>query len=112
MTPPAAGAWLRHYLNRDEREENTSHRNRILAMVSRVRSAESNQELLAMQREVDAIIGETLECYDDDAIEEGELAAFSLVLDLFNHATVERRAASQVDTLEPARSGAIHTSRR
>ena len=64
----SAGAWLRHYLNRDEREENTSHRNRILAMVSRVRTAESNQELLAMQREVDAIIGETLECYDDGAI--------------------------------------------
>jgi hypothetical protein len=42
-------------LNRDERGENTSHRNRILAMVSRVRTAESNQELLAMQREVDAI---------------------------------------------------------
>ena len=64
----SAGAWLRHYLNRDEREENTSHRNKILAMVSRVRTAESNQELLAMQREVDAIIGETLECYDDGAI--------------------------------------------
>ena len=47
---------------------NTSHRNRILAMVSRVRTAKSNQELLAMQREVDAIIGETLECYDDGAI--------------------------------------------
>jgi TRAP transporter TAXI family solute receptor len=108
----SAGAWLRHYLNRDEREESTDHRKRILAMVSRVRTAESNEELLAMQREVDAIIGEALECYDDDAIDEEELAAFSLVLDRFNHATVERRAALQVDTLEPARSGAIHTSRR
>jgi TRAP-type uncharacterized transport system substrate-binding protein len=101
----SAGAWLRHYLNRDEREESTGHRNRILAMVSRARTAESNQELLAMQREVDAIIGEALECYDDDAIEEEELAAFGLVLELFNHATVERRAALQADTLEPARGG-------
>ena len=108
----SAGAWLRHYLNRDEREESNGHRNRILAMVSRVRTAESNQELLAMQREVDAIIGEALECYDDDAIEEEELAAFGLVLDLFNHATVERRAALQAGALEPARGGAIHTSRR
>jgi TRAP transporter TAXI family solute receptor len=111
----SAGAWLRHYLNRDEREESTGHRNRILAMVSRVRTAESNQELLAMQREVDAIIGEALECYDDDAIDEEELAAFGLVLELFNHATVERRAALQADTLEPARGGAIGhglTSRR
>ena len=91
----SAGAWLRHYLNRDERDENTSHRNRILAMVSNVRTAESNHELLAMQREVDAIIGETLECYDDGAIEEEELAAFGLVLELFDHAVVERRAALQ-----------------
>lgn len=111
----SAGAWLRRYLNRDEREESTDHRNRILAMVSRVRTAGSNQELLAMQRDVDAIIGEALECYDDDAIEEEELAAFGLVLDLFNHATVERRAALQADTLELARSGASSknvTSRR
>src|SRR5689334_1760715 len=98
----SAGAWLRHYLNRDEREENTSHRNRILAMVSKVRTAESNQDLLAMQREVDAIIGETLECYDDGAIEEEELAAFGLVLELFNHAVGERRAALQAGPVESA----------
>lgn len=91
----SAGSWLRHYFNRDERDENTSHRNRILATVSRARTAESNEKLLAMQREVDAIITETLECYDDGAIEEGELAAFGLVLELFNQAIVERRAVLQ-----------------
>jgi hypothetical protein len=94
-------------LNRDEREENTSHRNRILAMVSSVRTAESNRELLAMQREVDVIIGEALDCYDAGAIEEEELAAFGLVLELFNHATVERRAALQAGNLEPARGAAV-----
>lgn len=102
----SAGAWLRHYLNRDERDENTSHRNRILAIVSGVRTAESNQSLLAMQREVDAIIAETLECYDDGAIEEEELAAFGLVLELFNHAMVERRAALPPGTVEPVRGAA------
>jgi TRAP transporter TAXI family solute receptor len=100
----SAGAWLRHYLNRDERDENTGHRSSILAMVSRVRTAESNQKLLTMQREVDTIISETLECYDDGAIEEEELAAFGLVLELFNHAIIERRAELQTGTLEPARS--------
>ena len=68
-------------------------------MVSSVRTAESNQKLLAMQREVDAIICETLECHDDGAIEEEELAAFGLVLELFNHAVVERRVALQASTL-------------
>ena len=56
-----------------------------------------------MQREVDAIISETLECYDDGAIEEEELAAFGLVLELFNHAIIERRAALQADVPEPVR---------
>ena len=102
----SAGAWLRHHLNRNEREENTSHRNRILTMVSSVRTAGSNQELLAMQRNVDAVIGEALEGYDDGAIEGEELAAFYLVLELFNHAIVERRAALQADTLESARGAA------
>src|SRR6478609_4188770 len=100
----SAGAWLRHYLNRDEREENTTHRNKILAMVSKVRTADSAEEMLAMQREVDAIIAETLECYDDGAIEEEELAAFGLVLELFDHAVAERRAALEAGSLEPARA--------
>ena len=75
-------------------------------MVSSARTAESNQELLAMQREVDVIIGEALDCYDAGAIEEEELAAFGLVLELFNHAIVERRAALQADTLGTARGAA------
>ena len=101
----SAGAWLRQYFM-DEKEENTSHRNTILAMVSRVRTADSNQKLLEMQREVDAIIGETLECYDDGAIQQEELAAFGLVLELFNHAIIERRAALPAGALEPARGAA------
>lgn len=99
-------AWLRRYLNRDEREDNTSHRNRLLAMVSNARAAESNQELVALQREADTIIAETLECYDDGAIEQEELAAFGLVLDLLSNAITERRAALQRTTLETVR-GAV-----
>jgi TRAP transporter TAXI family solute receptor len=106
----SAVAWLRHYLNRDERDENTGHRNRILAMVSEVRTAESDQKLFAMQREVDVIIGQTLECYDDGAIEEEELAAFGLVLELFDHAVVERRAALRAGTLEPVRGATANRS--
>lgn len=106
----SAGAWLRHYLNRDERDENTGHRNRIMAMVSEVRSAESDQKLFEMQREIDVIIGQTLECYDDGAIEEEELAAFALVLELFNHAVVERRAALRAGALEPVRGGTVNRS--
>ena len=79
-------------------------------MVSRVRTAETNEELLAMQHEVDAIIGETLESYDAGAIEQEELAAFGLVLELFDHAIGERRTALQAGTLEPARVAAVGSS--
>ena len=99
----SAAAWLRRYLNRDEREENTSHRKRILAMVSSARTAESNQQLLTLQREADEIIRETLACYDDGAVEEGELAAFGLVLDLLSNAIAERRATLQRANVEPVR---------
>jgi TRAP transporter TAXI family solute receptor len=99
----SAWAWLRHFLKRDEREENTIHRGAILAMISKVRTAESVDELLAMQREVDAIIRETLECYDDGAIEEEDVAAFGLVLELFHHAVAERRAEMDAGAPELAR---------
>jgi hypothetical protein len=68
-----------------------------------VRTAESAEELSAMQREVDDIIRETLESYDDGAIDEEDLAAFGLVLELFHHAVAERGAEMETGTPEPAR---------
>jgi hypothetical protein len=99
----SAGAWLRQYVKRDEREETTEFRNKIMAMISKVRTAQSVEELLVMQREVDAIIRETLECHDDGAIDEEDLAAFGLVLELFDHAVADRRAAMEAGTPEQTR---------
>ena len=87
----SGGAWLRHYLKRDEREKYAEHRDNLLGIISRVRQAESPDELATMQSEVDDVLREALNCYDDDAIEEGDLAAISLVLDQFNHAVTDRR---------------------
>ncbi len=89
----SAGAWLRHYLKGGEREKNTFHREKMLAMIARVRETDSLDELAAMQHEVDGILRETLGCYDDGAIEEGDLSAFGLVLEQFHHAVVDRRVA-------------------
>jgi hypothetical protein len=86
-------AWLRHYIKRDERKLNTLHREKLLAAISLVRKIDSIEELDAMQHEADDILRETLECYDDGAIEEGDLSAYGLVLEQFHHAVVERRAA-------------------
>jgi TRAP transporter TAXI family solute receptor len=89
----SAGAWLRHYLKRDEREQTSLHREKLLAMISRAREAGSLDELAAMQHEVDATLRDTLQSYDDGAIEEGDLSAFGLVLDQFHRAVIDRRMA-------------------
>lgn len=88
----SAGAWLRHYLKRNEREQNTRQRDRLLQSVAEVRQANSAEDLARLQGEVDEILRETLEAYDDGAIEAGDLSAISLVLDQFHHAVSDRRA--------------------
>ena len=103
----SAGAWLRHYLKRDEREQYTRHRDHLLAIVSRVRLAESPDELSAMQSEVDGILRQTLDCYDDEAIEEDDLSVIGLVLEQFNHAVADRRIAIGLAAPEPARMRAL-----
>jgi hypothetical protein len=86
-------AWLRHFLRRDEWEQNMLHRDKILGLISKMRTAETPDELLAMQREVDGVLRETLDAFDDGAIEEEDLSAFDLVLAQFHYAVADRRAA-------------------
>jgi TRAP transporter TAXI family solute receptor len=89
----SAGAWLRQYLTRDEKEKSTQHRDKLLDMISRARQAESPEQLTAMQSEVDGMLRDTLDSYDDGAIEEGDLSAIGLVLEQFHHAVADRRVA-------------------
>ncbi|MGJ4943765.1 TAXI family TRAP transporter solute-binding subunit [Bradyrhizobium sp. HKCCYLS1011] len=87
----SAAAWLRHYLKRNERKENTEHRDRLLAAIAAAREAQTLDELDTMQCEADEILRETLACHDDGAIEDGDLAAFNLVLIQFHEAIANRR---------------------
>jgi TRAP transporter TAXI family solute receptor len=87
----SAGAWFRSYLKRDEKVESVSLRDRTLALIARARHGNSVDELQDMQHEVDGILREILICYDDGAIDEGDLAAFNLVFEQFHHAVADRR---------------------
>jgi TRAP transporter TAXI family solute receptor len=89
----SATAWLRHYIKRDERKLNTLHREKLLLAIGLLRQIDNLEDLDTLQREADEILRETLECYDDGAIEEGDLTAYGLVLDQFHNAIVDRRAA-------------------
>src|SRR3954464_11634372 len=88
----SAGAWLQHYWKRDEREQYTAHRDNLLDLVSKVRKAETPEELAQMQEAADGMLREALDCYDDGAIEEGDLSVIGLTLEQFHHAVADRRA--------------------
>ncbi len=88
----SAGAWLQHYWKRDEREQYTAHRDNLLDLISKVRKAETPEELADMQTAADGMLREALDCYDDGAIEEGDLSVIGLTLEQFHHAVADRRA--------------------
>ncbi|MDB5501502.1 MAG: transporter substrate-binding protein [Tardiphaga sp.] len=89
----SGGAWLRHYLKHNERDKNARQRDRLLQTIAEVRQADTVDDLARMQDEVDEILRETLDAYDDGAIEAGDLSAVGLVLEQFRHALSDRRAA-------------------
>jgi hypothetical protein len=99
-------AAVRHFIKRDERRLNTLHREKLVAAITQVRKVDSLEELDAMQTEADEILRETLDCYDDGAIEEADLAAYSLVLGQFHHAVADRRAALSGTPVNLARARA------
>jgi len=103
----SAGAWLRHYWRRDERERYTQHREKLLDLIFRVRRAESPEQLETMQDEADGILREALDCYDDGAIEEGDLSAIGLALEQFHHAAADRRATVGVAAADLPRRRAL-----
>jgi ABC-type nitrate/sulfonate/bicarbonate transport system substrate-binding protein len=88
----SAAAWLRSYMKRDEKANNMMLRERLLAMIAQAREGNSLEELKDMQLEVDDILRDTLNCYDDGAIDEGDLSAFGLAFEQFHHAVADRRA--------------------
>jgi TRAP transporter TAXI family solute receptor len=89
----SGAAWLRHYVKRDERTLTSLHRDKLLAAIAQARKTSLIEELDSLQQEADDFLRETLECYDDGAIEEGDLSAYSLVLEHFHRTVADRRVA-------------------
>jgi TRAP transporter TAXI family solute receptor len=88
----SAGAWFAGYLRKDERNNNTHLRERLLEMIPAARRSDSTEELDRLQSEADEILRDTLRCFDDGAIDEGALTAFSIVLEQFHNAIADRKA--------------------
>ena len=60
-------------------------------MIVAARRSDSIEELDRMQSEADEILRDTLRCFDDGAIEEGALTAFSIALEQFHNAVADRK---------------------
>ncbi len=88
----AAGAWFAGYLKKDERNTNSSLRERLLDMIASARRSDSAEELDQMQAEADTILRDTLQCFERGAIEEGALTAFNIALGQFHNAVADRKA--------------------
>jgi TRAP transporter TAXI family solute receptor len=87
----SAGAWFAGYLKKDERNHNTSRRERLLDMIAAARRSDSAEELDQMQTEADDILRDTLQCFEHGAIEQGALTAFNIALDQFHNAVADRK---------------------
>ena len=88
----SAGAWFAGYLKKDERDGNTSQRERLLDMLRVARHCDSLDDLDRMQGEADDILRDTLQCFEHGAIEEGTLTAFNIALEQFHNAVADRKA--------------------
>jgi TRAP transporter TAXI family solute receptor len=88
----SAGAWFAGYLKKDERNNNSTLRERLLEMIAIARRSDSTDELDQMQVEADDILRDTLHCYEHGAIEEGSLTAFNIALEQFHNAVADRKA--------------------
>jgi len=103
----SAGAWFAGYLKKDERNHNTTRRDRLLDMITAARRSDSTEELDQMQTEADDILRDTLLCYEHGAIEQGSLTAFNIALDQFHNAVADRKAVlATLPPPNPQRSGA------
>ena len=100
----SVGAWFASYLKKDERNTNSSLRERLLDMLALARHSDSTDELDQMQAEADNILRETLHCFEHGAIDEGALTAFNIALEQFHNAVADRKAllASMPQNLQRA----------
>jgi TRAP transporter TAXI family solute receptor len=88
----SAGAWFAGFLKKDQRNNNSTLRERLLDMLAAARRSDSTEELDRMQSEADEILRDTLQCFEHGAIEEGALTAFNIALEQFHNAVADRKA--------------------
>lgn len=91
------GVGLRAFLYPDEQENVSALRDKVLDLTARVRDSE-DEDLAKIEQEVDNIVRETLDKYEQGAVEEGALAALGIAIDRFRSATASRSVSQRRST--------------
>src|SRR5436305_13634181 len=71
---------------------NSPMRNRLPDMLALARHSDSTDELDQMQAEADNILRDTLNSFEQGAIDHGSLTAFNIALEQFHNAVADRKA--------------------
>lgn len=88
----SAGAWFRAFYYRDELDDTATMRDRLLALAADARAESSFEKLAAMELKADALLRETLDRYEDGALDDGTLTAFGLALAHFRDVVRSRKS--------------------
>lgn len=89
----SAGAWFRAFYYRDELDDTATMRDQLLDLVAKTRTENSLQGITAMEIKADELLRETLDRYEQGALDDGTLAAFGLALEHFRDVVRAQRIA-------------------
>ena len=76
---------------RDEWEGINALREKISLLITRGREAQTTQMLSDLNDEVDGLMDETLDCYNDGVLDEEDLSILGLMIQRFYHVSAIRQ---------------------
>ena len=83
------GAGLRAFFHPDDQENVSALRDRVLDLAAKVPDA-TDEELGPIDKEIEHIVRETLDKYEEGAVDEGALTALSIAIEQFRSAAAKR----------------------
>lgn len=88
------GAGLRAFLYPDQQETVSALRDRVMDLTARIRES-ADEDMLPIETEIDRIVRETLDKYEEGVVEEGALTALSIAVDQFRSAAASRNTSNR-----------------
>ena len=84
------GAGLRAFFHPSEQETVSALRDRVLDLAAKVRDITADKDLVQIEKEIEHIVRETLDKYEEGAIDEGALTALGMAIEQFRSAAANR----------------------